>query len=72
MKALALGALLQDELFRQVGGVVAGDLVALQEVGDGAAVTSAAFSASVLPPAAATTPISAMKPWLLVAGLLRA
>jgi hypothetical protein len=31
--------------------------------------TSAADSASVLPPAAATTPISAVKPWLEVAGL---
>ena len=31
--------------------------------------TSAAVSASPLPPAAATTPSSAMKPWLLVAGL---
>ena len=34
--------------------------------------TSAADRASVLPPAAATTPIRAMKPWLLVAGLARA
>jgi hypothetical protein len=38
MKALALVPCCSDELLGQVGRVVAGDLVALEEVGDGAAV----------------------------------